>query len=57
MLERFDRWNQRHLEKLNRSDKPVVSRGAERLMAWWHYGMLIVGVVTLLAVALVRIIG
>jgi hypothetical protein len=57
MLERFDRWNQRNLEKLNRSDKPVVSPEAERLWAWLHYGMLIVGLVTLLAVALVRILG
>lgn len=54
-LERFDRWNQRHLEKLNRSDKPLVSPGAERVITWWYYGTAIVGVVTLLVVALVQI--
>lgn len=51
-MERFDRWNQRQLEKHNRMDKPLVSPGAERLLTW-YYGTAIVVLVALLVVAVV----
>lgn len=54
MFEIFDRWNQRHLEKMNREEKEVMSRSAELILKGFFLVPLVVLIAAILWVGLTR---
>lgn len=52
MFDQVDRRNQRTLEQQNRSDRPVVSEGAMRVLTWPNY-VLIAVIVVFVSIAFV----
>jgi hypothetical protein len=55
-LDRLDRRNQDTLDKHNRRDKELISKGAERILAWSLWIPLILLAVALVVVGLAQVL-